>query len=69
MKKNVEYLVWMILIAGLIVISGVSATPGDTCTTHSHCEAGEYCYNAGACSQCYDNNVCATSMVLNRWGL
>ena len=48
-----------ILIAGLIVISGVSATPGDTCTTHSHCEAGEYCYDAGACSQCFNNNVCA----------
>ena len=48
-----------ILIVGLIVISGVSATPGDSCTTHSHCEAGEYCYNAGACSQCFNNNVCA----------
>ena len=49
----------LLVLVGLIVISGVSATPGDTCTTHSHCEAGEYCYNAGACSQCYDNNVCA----------
>ena len=48
-----------ILIVGLIVISGVSATPGDSCTTHSQCEAGEYCYDAGACSQCFNNNVCA----------
>ena len=48
-----------ILIVGLIVISSVSATPGDICTTHSQCEAGEYCYDAGACSQCFNNNVCA----------
>ena len=48
-----------ILIVGLVVISGVSATPGDICTTHSQCEAGEYCYDAGACSQCFNNNVCA----------
>ena len=26
---------------------------------HSHCEAGEYCYDAGACSQCFDNNACS----------
>ena len=44
---------------GLIVISSVSATPGDICTTHSQCEAGEYCYDAGACSQCFDNNACS----------
>ena len=48
-----------ILIVGLIVISSVSATPGDICTTHSQCEAGEYCYDAGACSQCFDNNACS----------
>ena len=48
-----------ILVVGIIAISGVSATPGDTCTNHSHCEAGEYCYDAGACSQCFNNNVCA----------
>jgi len=59
MKMSNIWFGW-ILIVGLIVISGVSATPGDTCTTHSHCEAGEYCYDAGACSQCFNNNVCAT---------
>ena len=48
-----------ILIVGLIVTLGVGATPGDSCTTHSQCEAGEYCYDAGACSQCFNNNVCA----------
>ena len=58
MKMSNIWFGW-ILIVGLIVISGVSATPGDTCTTHSHCEAGEYCYDAGACSQCFNNNVCA----------
>ena len=58
MKMSNIWFGW-ILVVGIIAISGVSATPGDTCTNHSHCEAGEYCYNAGACSQCYDNNVCA----------
>ena len=37
----------------------VSATPGDRCTAHSDCGSEEYCYNAGACSACYDNNVCS----------
>ena len=58
MKMSNIWFGW-ILVVGIIAISGVSATPGDTCTNHSHCEAGEYCYDAGACSQCFNNNVCA----------
>ena len=62
MKMSNIWFGW-ILIVGLIVISGVSATPGDTCTTHSHCEAGEYCYNAGACSL----NVTTITYVPHLW--
>ena len=54
---------WLLIcVIGLILSSkfvSVSATPGDVCTAHSNCDGGEYCYNAGACSLCYDNNVCS----------
>jgi len=62
-KKTKMSANWLLIcVIGLILSSkfvSVIATPGDVCTAHSNCDGGEYCYNAGACSLCYDNNVCS----------